>query len=137
MYCVNSVIENRGDLEYVEICPAGWRLPTREDWETLFSEFGGEQNGKELRYGGKYDFNALDPGYGTYTIVFSPYPHYFYDFKETYQKSRFFSTTEVADPQHLRWEVWMLNIDRATLSTWTGYTPPNIYVPVRCIKKND
>ena len=60
MYCVNAVIENRGDLEYVEICPTGWRLPTREDWETLFSEIGGEQNGKELRYGGKYDFNALD-----------------------------------------------------------------------------
>jgi len=141
MYYVSGVIENRGDIEYVEICPTGWRLPTKQDWETLFSEIGGEQNGKELRFGGKYDFNALDLGYGTYSFVWDtvlnpPIPKdTLYYFKETYEKSWFFSTTESWDPQNLRRDVWMLKLDRATQYTWTGYALPNIYVPARCIKE--
>jgi uncharacterized protein (TIGR02145 family) len=138
MYFVSGVIENRGDDEFVKICPTGWRLPSKQDWELLFNAIGGEQNAKELRLDGKFDFNALDLGYGNYTFVYKdgviiPVDT-IYSFKETYQKSWFFSTTEAADPQNLRMDVWMMNLDRATGSTWSGFTLPDVYVPARCVK---
>jgi len=142
MYFVSGAIENRGDNEFAKICPNGWRLPTKQDWETLLNNIGGQQNGKELRFGGKYDFNASDLGYGTYYFVYDtvqnpPIPKdTLYFFKDTYQKSWFFSTTEAQDPQNLRMDIWMLNLDRATQTTWTGFQLPYIYVPARCIKEN-
>ena len=139
MYFVSGVIENREDDQFVKICPNGWRLPSKQDWETLFANIGGEENGKELRFGGKYDFNALDLGYGTYEFVWGAGlkpKDTLYHVQETYKQSWFFSTTEAPDPQNLRMDTWMLNIDRATLTTWTGYTLPMIYVPARCIKEN-
>lgn len=138
LYRIAAVIENRADNEYVVICPSGWRLPSREDWETLFSEIGGNQNIKELRFGGKTDFNALDLGYIDWqfvqkgpviidTLFFS---------RETFQTVRLFSTTEL-DPLNLSFSnVWSWYIDRSTLTPLMGYGSVEQYMPVRCIKED-
>ena len=40
-------------------CPAGWRLPTENDWAQLIDFLGGEDKaGKQLRMGGSCGFNA-------------------------------------------------------------------------------
>ena len=54
------------------ICPVGWHLPTREEWDTLISVAGGGKSGKSLKssvewYNGKngtdaYGFSALPAG---------------------------------------------------------------------------
>jgi len=48
------------------ICPKGWHLPSREEWVELILEYGFEESGKELFYGGRTDFNALHGGYAAY-----------------------------------------------------------------------
>jgi uncharacterized protein (TIGR02145 family) len=140
-YYVPGAINDQG--KNVKICPPGWRLPTEQDWETLLNNIGGEQNGAELRFGGKFDFNEWYLGYAKYHFVYdslnpwNPIPKdTLYEFKETYQKAWFFSTTAPYDPQNLRVDMWMMKIDRATLTTWTGWELPNIFVPARCLKDN-
>jgi uncharacterized protein (TIGR02145 family) len=41
-------------------CPAGWKLPTEKDWQSLIDLSGGEDvAAKNLKTGGKTGFNAL------------------------------------------------------------------------------
>jgi uncharacterized protein (TIGR02145 family) len=136
LYRVGAVVISQSDQEYVEICPGGWRMPTREDWESLFISIGGEQNLKELRYGGKHDFNAWDLGYADFYIL-RPFPESrpdtVYRFHQTYEVTWFLSSTDRKDPLMVN-DVWMWTVDRANGTPWTGYGLSNIYVPVRCVK---
>lgn len=136
LYRIGAVIKNRIDDEYSDICPDGWQLPSQEDWETLFNSVGGEQNVRELRYGGTSDFNALDLGYGDYYFVFNGFIiiDTIYEFHETFQKSWFFSTSGPFDPNHARTDIWQWGTDKAG-NPWTGYNSTLLYMPVRCVKK--
>ncbi|HBB92934.1 MAG TPA: hypothetical protein DC042_14780 [Bacteroidales bacterium] len=138
LYRIGAVVVNRADEDFVTICPTGWRLPTKDDWETLISSVGGESGARELRFGGKYDFNGLDLGYASFTVLYKGMMPYdtVYNFKETYEKAWFFSTTEPYDINNARTDIWMWNTDRATQGLWVGHGPTNIYMPVRCIKEN-
>ncbi|MCX6226970.1 MAG: PKD domain-containing protein [Bacteroidia bacterium] len=137
LYRVGAFVKSQADEEYMVICPGGWRLPSREDWETLFNSIGGEQNCKELRYGGKYDFNAWDLGYADYYIM-KPFPgakpDTIYRFNQTYQVTWFFSSTDRKDPIKEN-DVWMWTVDRANGTPWTGFGLANIYIPIRCVKE--
>jgi uncharacterized protein (TIGR02145 family) len=138
LYRIGAFVENRADPEFIPLCPEGWRLPSQAEWETLISAIGGEQHGKELRVGGRSDFNALDLGYAEYEVLWkgmAPYDTIFH-FRETFEKAWFFSTTEPFDINDARTDIWMLNVDRATESLWTGYGHTTIYMPVRCIKED-
>lgn len=138
LYRINAVIKNRTDDEYIVICPSGWRLPSREDWEALFSEIGGNQNIKELRFGGRTDFNALDLGYIDWKIVQKgpvPTDTLFFS-RETFQTVRFFSTTELDDANLSSSNVWSWYIDKSTLTPLMGYGSVEQFMPVRCIKEN-
>jgi len=138
LYHIGAVVMNRADDELVTVCPTGWRLPARSDWETLFTTIGGEQNAKELRQGGKFDFNALDLGYADYYFIYRGITvvDTVFQFKDTYQNSWFFSTTEPYDPNHTRVDIWQWEIDRATENLWKGYGSTELYMQVRCIKEN-
>ncbi|MDD4645884.1 MAG: FISUMP domain-containing protein [Bacteroidales bacterium] len=140
MYRINAVVENPTDDELTPICPEGWRLPAKEDWKTLFASVGGEQNARELRYGGKSDFNALDLGYISYYFVPDPEKFWIikdtiFEHKETYKSSWFFSTTEPYDPNHTRADIWQWNTNKAG-EVWAGYGSLNLYMPVRCVKED-
>jgi uncharacterized protein (TIGR02145 family) len=137
LYRVGAVVRSRADDEYMTLCPRGWRLPSREDWETLFSSIGGQQNGKELLAGGKFDFNGLYLGYADYHFLRRPPAGEIYDtvfvFRETFEMARFFSSTYIDDPIRFN-NIWMLSVERATGTTSTGFGIAEIYMPVRCLK---
>jgi uncharacterized protein (TIGR02145 family) len=136
LYRIGAVVENRADNEYCVVCPTGWRIPTKQDWESLFTAIGGEKNAKELRYGGKFDFNALDLGYANYRFIYNG-PMIIdtvYEFKETFKKSWFFSSSEPYDPNHARVDIWQWGTNREDGQIWTGFSSTDIYMPIRCLK---
>lgn len=137
LYRIGAVIENRGDEDFVTVCPTGWRIPTQQDWEALIQTLGGEKNIKELRSGGKADFNGLDLGYGDYYFVTSGWQvtDTVYFFNETFKTMRFFSSTEPYDINNARTDVWMMYVDRDSGEPWVGYGPTRRYMPVRCVKE--
>ena len=53
------------------ICPDGWHLPTREEWNTLFTEVGGESTAGEIL---KSQTGWYDNGNGTDGVGFSALP---------------------------------------------------------------
>jgi uncharacterized protein (TIGR02145 family) len=138
MYRIGAVIENRADHEFTAICPSGWRLPSRGDWEQLFTAIGGEAGIRELRHGGRFDFNGQDLGYANWRFltVGGVITDTLYFFEETFKSMHYFSTTEPLDPTGTRIDVWMWSVDRYTGETWTGFKDPRYYMPVRCIKDN-
>jgi len=137
LYRTAAVVRSEADDEYLTLCPPGWRLPSREDWETLFSGIGGEQNGKDLLFGGKLDFNALCLGYADYHFL-SRQDGSIYDtvfvFRQTFELAWFLSGTDLKDPFRAD-NIWMLSVERATGITWTGFGQADIYMPVRCLKE--
>lgn len=67
-----GVIYNFAAIQHCRLCPDGFRVPTKADWETLIEHLGGEyQAGKKLLEGGSSGFNAQLAGriddYGSVT----------------------------------------------------------------------
>ncbi len=57
-----GVIYNFGAVQKCQLCPPGYRIPTKADWEELIDTLGGmSEAGKHLSIGGKTGFNA-EPG---------------------------------------------------------------------------
>lgn len=49
----------------VEVCPEGWRVPTKNDWYMLFSAFGGEKvAGEAMKEDGESGMNLFAGGFG-------------------------------------------------------------------------
>ncbi len=135
IYRVGAVVENRADDEFANVCPRGWHIPSKPEWETLFNSIGGLNHLNELRVGGTSDFNALDLGYGSYYIVWegmSPIDT-IYEFHETFQTAWFMSTTGPYDPQHVRTDIWQWEVGK-NVDPWMGYGSTYLYMQVRCLK---
>lgn len=55
----NGIIYNYRTVQSCAICPEGFRIPTKADWETLVQQLGGKSvAGKRLLEGGDSGFNA-------------------------------------------------------------------------------
>ncbi|MEN0006157.1 MAG: FISUMP domain-containing protein [Bacteroidota bacterium] len=54
-----GIIYSYGAITSCQLCPEGYRIPTKADWETLVSTLGGKMEaGKKLLKGGSSGFNA-------------------------------------------------------------------------------
>jgi uncharacterized protein (TIGR02145 family) len=85
-YCNSSSCSNQVKAKHQGICPSGWHIPSREEWETLINFVGGENTaGIRLKAASgwnngngtdDYGFSALpggsyDSGYGNFSAVVS------------------------------------------------------------------
>lgn len=55
------------------ICPEGWRLPTREDWLELGKHIPAVDGGAAMMVGGSMGFNGRYTGYGWFQFILKPY----------------------------------------------------------------
>ena len=134
-YSIGTSIVNSDDDDCYEICPPGWEIPSKEDWEELFGELGNQESSEELEFGGSQDFNATHTGYVDWRLKnpFATPPDTIWVFEKTYLEARFLSSSE--HPALDRIDVYGVIMDRATHSLWPGYNTPRHFVPVRCIKR--
>lgn len=136
MYHLASIVDDQFDNKRIDVCPSGWRIPSKSDWDVLFEELGGTSNAKELLFGESADFNGVFLGYGSY--YFEGFPvitDTVYTFHDTFKSMQFASSSLPYDPNHARSDIYTVKLSRSTEELWAGYVSLNTYLPVRCIKE--
>jgi uncharacterized protein (TIGR02145 family) len=85
------------------VCPAGWHLPNKEEFETLLNNFGGSgetaykdllpggSSGFSAQFGGCFNFESFG-GIGEFTFFWSSSP----DFEETAWNLLLYTTNSIA-----------------------------------------
>lgn len=138
-YYVMDAVPNRVGPEVTDyvhpLCPRGWRIPTKEDWELLITDSRADKNPENLALGGNSDFNGTYMGFADYVITWLapgiPLDT-IYTFRDTFKKAWFFSSSQPRDPN--RSDLFMVQVDRTGPVLWIGWESLNLYIPVRCIK---
>jgi uncharacterized protein (TIGR02145 family) len=57
-----------GTTEERNLCPRGWHLPTKDEFQDLIQAVGSGTAGTAMAYGGSSDFNLLPAGYAAYYV---------------------------------------------------------------------
>ena len=138
LYHVSSVTNDRFDSREFDVCPHGWKIPLKEDIETLIENLGGDNYAKELMFGGQADFNGVYLGYASYQELFDANMmpiDTIYKFEESYQYFYLPSNSIAPDINELRSDIYMIRISRSDGSLWKGYNTTRFYMPIRCIKE--
>jgi uncharacterized protein (TIGR02145 family) len=112
------------------ICPDGWHVPTRKEWEKLFETIGGYSAAKELLPGGSTDFNALFAGAGG---TFGTDENL--DFQGREDITYFWSSTPLK-PSPPAYSHWNLALIKGQDRISTGYSSNVSLFSVRCIKND-
>jgi uncharacterized protein (TIGR02145 family) len=112
------------------ICPAGWHMPSRKEWEILINNIGGWDQAERLLPGGNTDFNALYAGFAelkldTRGIEFMSYQWLNY---ATY----FWSFNKMSDPNAPN--AWSLTLISGEKKFFPGWSSMNSFYSVRCVK---
>lgn len=103
-----------------KVCPAGWRLPTENDWASLSKALGGEEvAGKKLKLNGGSGFNAKLAGYSNGGSFW---------FLESYGG---FWTSTGYDKDH----AWYFFLTQKESSLTKSYFSKSYGFSVRCVKK--
>jgi uncharacterized protein (TIGR02145 family) len=136
-----SLYQGRRAVNYVEagnrICPDGWRLPSREDWEELGAHVPSTGGRDALLVGGSTGFNARYTGSGFYVTNFLPTGgvSYTFYFSGLFEEVKYLSTTTRPYQTEFASQFYMgvmRNWDAIDLR-WGNI---NGYFYVRCIKND-
>jgi len=119
------------------ICPQGWHLPTKKEWEVLISYIGGYSSASELLIGGSTDFNALYAGWCEKRIVDDPVfgPSKTWVFEGQGSITYFWSSTPLrpSPPAMSHWNIALL---KGEDKIYPGYSSNANFLSVRCIKND-
>jgi uncharacterized protein (TIGR02145 family) len=109
------------------ICPPGWRLPSREDWNKLFANYPEDQLFNALIAGGESDFGANLGGQGT--DIYVPYA----EFQGLEKYGYYWSATKPLDPASI--SRWAITFDKTHGKVLSGFYQmgQNLF-SVRCMK---
>jgi len=118
----------------VGICPYGWHIPTKREWETLIASLNSSSPSEELQVGGSTDFNAFFPGYATRTFIgmVNGKRQYKWDFAAKGSMAYFWSSTPLKGDNAL--SHWAATLIKDNRQVSTGYSDNDNFYSVRCIK---
>lgn len=115
------------------ICPDGWHIPSKGEWESLISFIGGYSAADELLPGGSADFNALYPGWGEEVMNNeSGNSIKNWKFKDFGAGAYFWSSTALTG--NGMGSHWNLTLNTGTGQISEGYSGNNNFMSVRCVK---
>jgi uncharacterized protein (TIGR02145 family) len=104
------------------VCPQGWRVPSRNDWEKLFANYPADRLYEALMPGGESDFGASLGGNG---IDVSK------GWNGRGSRGDYWTTSPMPEPSGT--SIWIITFDQATGSVLKGYQEKLLY-SVRCMK---
>jgi uncharacterized protein (TIGR02145 family) len=109
------------------ICPPGWRLPSREDWNILFANYPDDRLFDALMPGGESDFGVnlggMGIGYNVPTAKYQGLDRYGY----------YWTSTKPAGATST--SVWVITFDKPNRQILKGYNEPGSkQFSVRCVK---
>ncbi len=116
------------------ICPNGWHIPTKGEWETLISTLGSNSAVEDLLLGGSSDFNAILAGIAErkFLRIKDGRPEYEWKFRGLSSVTYFWSSTPLRTPQAT--SHWSFTLIKGTSEVSTGYDIRANFYSVRCIK---
>jgi uncharacterized protein (TIGR02145 family) len=107
------------------VCPSGWRVPSKEDWENLFSHYPEDQLYDALMPGGISDFSAALSGQGEGAPL---------NFNGLNQTGYYWSTSLTLDPSGT--SIWVVSFDKTRREVLRGFDAKERMVyGVRCVKE--
>lgn len=120
------------------ICPDGWRLPSREDFMKLGEHIDQASGKSSLMIGGNLGFNAIYAGTANYEIIYNLLPPFnpqdtVYYFKNLSSEARFLSTTIRPFLNDLRSQFY-IGIERESPGVYVDWSDHTSFFSVRCIK---
>ncbi|MCX6227296.1 MAG: hypothetical protein NTV01_21550 [Bacteroidia bacterium] len=115
------------------ICPNGWHLPTRKEFETLITSIGGYSAARELLPGGSTDFNALYVGLGEKVLKSNGvFTWYEFEFRGFGSITYFWSSTPLNGQGAM--SHWTLTLIKGIDEISKGFQDNASFLSVRCIK---
>ena len=115
------------------ICPSGWHLPSKTEWDTLLTAVGGESiAGKKL----KSKFGWKNGGNGTDDFSFSALPAGYFDYREGVWAC-FWSSTEQSDSYAYSVFLYSDSASASTSGYKNGYDKKSQMFSVRCLKNSE
>jgi len=111
------------------ICPKGWHMPSKKDWEKLIETCGGMDHPEEILIGGETDFNAIFAGYG------DAYSGGGFEYKGAGSYTYFWSSTRLTAQEGV--SAWALTLIKDYPTFSVGFSGNNFLMYVRCIKDQE
>ena len=103
------------------VCPAGWRIPSKADWEILFNNLPSDDYYEELILGGKSGFNAVMGGQNAENKG-----------QNLGKSGYYWSTKQPLDPTAA--STWVITFDKAKKAVLPGYNSERNQFSVRCMR---
>lgn len=115
------------------ICPSGWHIPSRKEWETLVGSIGGWDQADKLLPGGTTDFNALYAGCAE--EISDPIEGKIIVFKWINYATYYWSFNKMSNPYAPN--SWSLTLIKGEKKFYPGFSGMENYYSVRCVKDVD
>ncbi len=121
----------------LEACPAGWRVPSEEDWRALERRIGlsdadlekergrGEPHGRRLKFGGDTGFNVRYSGWID--------PHRA-DSSRAMGRNAAYWTSTAAPPDDVSATAWHRDVATDRNSIWRSPVNVTYWLSVRCVR---
>jgi uncharacterized protein (TIGR02145 family) len=124
----------RNDIygEVKGICPRGWHMPSKQEWDQMINYIGGYNQAQKLMPGGPTDFNALMGGYGEWK--YDPVLKYYrYIYRWGDYATYFWSFTPIRG-SIIPTSSWNVTLFKDQDKIYPGFSSNEMYFYVRCVK---